>query len=147
MALFAVVVVVVMVWLLCGLHVVTVLRTAAGCMCCCNVGQVAGAVLPPCQLCLLLLLLQFCTATGPIMALANELVYKGQLLAGSPQVEAAQLVLPQPDALQQVGRQGVDFVGGCCSIGSDPRAVHCAVCITQLANKKSGGSGHVFKTL
>lgn len=39
------------------------------------------------------------------MALANELVYKGQLLAGSPQVEAAQLVLPQPDTLQQVGRQ------------------------------------------
>lgn len=36
------------------------------------------------------------------MALANSLVYKGQLQAGSPAVEGAQLALPQPTALQQV---------------------------------------------
>lgn len=48
----------------------------------------------------LLLLLLF--STGPIMGLANALVYKGELQAGSTQVEQAQLVLPQPAALQQV---------------------------------------------
>ncbi len=36
------------------------------------------------------------------MSLANSLVYKGQLQAGSSAVEGAQLVLPQPHALQQV---------------------------------------------
>lgn len=39
----------------------------------------------------------------PIMGLANELVYGGQLEAGSEQVEQAQLHLPAPDALHQVG--------------------------------------------
>jgi hypothetical protein len=37
------------------------------------------------------------------MDLANALVYKGQLEAGSAAVGAAQLVLPQAAALQQVG--------------------------------------------
>jgi hypothetical protein len=36
------------------------------------------------------------------MALANSLVYKGQLQAGSAAVEDAQLALPKPTALQQV---------------------------------------------
>lgn len=36
------------------------------------------------------------------MGLANALVYKGELLAGSPAVERARLVLPEPTALQQV---------------------------------------------
>jgi hypothetical protein len=37
------------------------------------------------------------------MDLANALVYKGQLEAGSAAVGAAQLVLPQAAALHQVG--------------------------------------------
>lgn len=37
------------------------------------------------------------------MALANELVYKGQLQAGNPAVETAQLTLQLPTTLLQVG--------------------------------------------
>lgn len=40
---------------------------------------------------------------GHIMALANALVYKGQLQSGDSVVEGAQLQLPRPAALQQVG--------------------------------------------
>lgn len=39
---------------------------------------------------------------GQVMGLANELVYGGQLVAGSEQVENAQLELTHPDALCQV---------------------------------------------
>jgi hypothetical protein len=39
------------------------------------------------------------------MALANALVYKGQLQSGGPAVEDAQLQLPRPAALQQVSSQ------------------------------------------
>lgn len=60
------------------------------------------------------------------MALANCLVYKGQLQAGSPAVETAQLVLPRPTALQQVrcsftalsrsSTEGSAGRHGCCSL-------------------------------
>lgn len=42
---------------------------------------------------------------GDVMGLANELVYGGQLVAGSEQVENAQLELAHPDVLSQVRKQ------------------------------------------
>jgi hypothetical protein len=48
------------------------------------------------------------------MALANALVYGGQLLAGSPAAEAAQLVVPRPQALQQVRLLLVRMCGCVC---------------------------------
>lgn len=82
---------------------------------------------------------------GPVMGLANELVYGGQLVAGSAAVEQAVLEVPQPEGLKQVGccklhrrmgRKGLGFrvqgcrlgVQGCRGAGSGFRGAGLRAC-------------------